>query len=92
MRGAINKLRHLIEGEKSSFPEDVLQGLVDRLARTMRQLAVIAINDAQSVGGRAKQIANATEALNKGDSDAAERKAGNGIEHYRAAGRALGTQ
>ena len=53
--------------------------------RATRQVAVAAINDAISAGGKQLQTARANEDLAGGDSDVAAGQFGSGIEHYREA-------
>ena len=82
-KDAVNQLRDLIKGKKSSISDMTLQSFVDRIVAVDRLLAVVAIADA--TGGDSKDIAKANDELGKGDNETAKGKYDSGIEHYRNA-------
>ena len=81
----VTKLCELIRHEESSITDAELQGWVDRIVEADRLLAVVAIQDAVHAGVAQKKIDQARKELAKGDSEAADDKCGDGIEHYRQA-------
>src|SRR5262249_47779892 len=86
-KDAVNELRDLIEEKKSPIPNATLQGFIDRMVKSDRLLALVAINEAIAAHGDQKAIDSAQAELGKGDSDVAAGKYDSGIEHYRQAWR-----
>ena len=69
----------------SSIPETIVRGLISRIVCADRILAQVAINDAVSHGGNAKDIAKAKKKLADGDHDALKKKYEGAIEDYEEA-------
>lgn len=85
LKDAVNKLGELLKNKKSSISDSALQGLIDRIVKSARELAQTAINDAIAAGGSPKDIGRANEEISKGDSDVAAGKYESAVEHYRNA-------
>ncbi len=83
---AVKKLLDLIKDKKSTVPDAPLQGFVDRLVKADRDLATIAISDAQQeVQPDQKKIAKANAALAEGDAAAVGGKPDKAIDDYKKA-------
>jgi hypothetical protein len=82
---AVKKLCGLIKDKKSSIPDALLQGFVERIIRAARLLASVVIQDVTKAGAAQKKIAEAEAELAKGDSEVANGGCDEGIEHYRNA-------
>ena len=65
----------------------VLQGIIDRIVRCDRVLAVICVQDAAAAGLKAKKVAEDLAQVAQGDDQAAKGHYENAIEHYRNAWR-----
>lgn len=79
---AVDKLRQMMRGRRSSIPNSVLQGFIDRIVTADRLLALTAIDDASALGGRQDKVSQAREYLADGDDDAREGRPASAIEHY----------
>jgi hypothetical protein len=65
--------------------QELLDGLIDRIVRACRLLALVAIQDAGNEGVAPKKISAAQKELAKGDSEALNGNCGDEIAHYREA-------
>jgi hypothetical protein len=79
---AIDWLLQLMS-ERTSASAELLQVLVDRIARVELELVQVAIEDAKAATGDQSELAKAIEEFNKGD--VAKVKTKNDVDHYRAA-------
>jgi hypothetical protein len=84
-KDAAIKLCDLIKSPRSTIPDAVLQGFLERIVKSDRLLAQVAINEAIVAQVAAKKIAEAQKELAKGDEEATDGKCGDGIERYRQA-------
>jgi len=73
------QLRALINDTKSTVPDEIVQGFIDRIMEADRLLAVVAI------AGSTKNIAKAIVELGKGDSEYARGRYDHAIDHYKNA-------
>jgi len=83
-RDATHKLCELTE-KQSTVPAKLSGDWIRRITAVNRLLSVVAIQDATAVGAARKKMEEANEELAKGDSDEANPKCGDGIEHYKNA-------
>ncbi len=81
----VEELCELIKHKSSSVPDAVLQGFIDRIVKSDRLLASIAIQDAIAAGVAAKRIKEAQKELAEGDEELAEGECDEGIEDYKDA-------
>jgi immune inhibitor A len=81
----VEKLEQLIKDRKSTVPKATLQNFIDRLLRSDRLLAVVAINEALAAGAAPKELDWAQEVLAKADAYAAVGRFSDAIEGYRIA-------
>jgi DNA-binding beta-propeller fold protein YncE len=81
---AVAMLMELRDGNDSGLPPEVLQSYIDRLVASDRELATIAIAEAQAGGGNAGKIEAANAELSKGDTKAVKNDP-DAIEHYKNA-------
>jgi hypothetical protein len=79
---AVHELVERIRDKDSGIPGAVWQGFVDRIVKSDRLLAEVAISDAVAMGGRAKEIAKAKRELMRGDKRVAARRFESAIESY----------
>jgi len=63
----------------------VLQGFIDRIVKSDRLLALVAVNDAIAAHGNQKEVDKARVELSQGDRDIATGKYESGIEDYHEA-------
>jgi hypothetical protein len=82
-KAAVQDLRLLMADESSLASAAELRGLITRIARAERLLAMVAIHDAGSNAGKPKQLAQALEEVTKGDTEVAGGQYEAGIAHYR---------
>jgi hypothetical protein len=83
----VSELWEIIESRRCPIDRAVLQGMIDRIVKSDRLLAVISIQDAVRVGLNARKIGEALAMVAKGDREAAAGHYANAIEHYRNAWR-----
>jgi hypothetical protein len=81
----VQKFEEVINAKKSTISKVVLRNFVDRIVRSDRLLAVVAINEAVAAGGDPRQIALAQKELARGDAYAAAGRMSDAIEGYRIA-------
>jgi hypothetical protein len=84
-KAAANKLRELINDQKSTLDKIRLQQNINGLVNVDRQLAQIAIDDAIRRNGKANEIRNAQDELAKGDADRGNGKSDSIFDHYKNA-------
>jgi len=84
---AAGKLAEIMEAKGCPVEAAVLQGLIDRIVRCDRLLAMISIQDAANAGLNAKKVAQDYGLVAKGDREADTGHYANAIEHYRNAWR-----
>ena len=82
---AVRNLCQLARTGRSSLPQGVLQGFIDRLVQADRLLAVVAIEDAIAAGVRPQKIEQAERWVARGDADAADEFCRGGLQEYRQA-------
>lgn len=85
LKQAVHELGELIMDENSSVPDAALQGIIDRLVRVARLLAVVSIQDAIAAGVNPGKIADDNREVVKGDDDASAGRFESAIQHYRNA-------
>ena len=78
-KAAVMQLRALINDRKSTVPDAIVQGFIDRIVGADRLLAVVAIADST------KNTAKANEELRKGDNELAKGHYDRAIDHYKNA-------
>jgi hypothetical protein len=81
----VEKLQQVIKSKRSEILKATLQNFIDRLLRSDRLLAVVAINEAIAAGGNPMGIALAQKELARGDAYAAAGRLSDAIEGYRIA-------
>ncbi len=84
---AANKLAEIMESKDCPVDPAVLQGLIDRIVRCDRLLAVISVQEAANAGLNPRKVEQDLAMVAKGDSEAAAGHCANAIEHYRNAWR-----
>src|SRR6185436_11938437 len=89
-REGVQKLQELIKDKKNTIPDDTLLGFIHCFTGVDRQLAVTAIDEAATNGGKPEKIAKARREVAKGDEDAADGKYDHAIEHYKHAWKQTG--
>jgi hypothetical protein len=82
---AARNLCQLTRDRKSGLSDAVVEGLVDRLVRADRLLAIVAIEDAVAAGVREQKIEQAQKWVARGDADAAHELCRGGLQEYRQA-------
>lgn len=82
---SVHELLELVKSRKSLIPDATLRGFINRIVKSDRLLAEVAIRDATLASGDAKKIAKAGKELLKGDEDVAEGKDDDAISDYRDA-------
>jgi hypothetical protein len=82
---AVHELEELKKDRNSSIPDAVAQGFIDRIVKSDRLLAEIAIDEAEVAGLSPKKIEEDRKELAKGDEDATAGKYDEAIGHYRNA-------
>jgi hypothetical protein len=82
---AVKKLQHLLKDKKSDIPDATLLAFIQCFTSVDRQLAVIAVDEAEAAGVQPKKIAQDRKEIEKGDEEAARGKYDKAIEHYRHA-------
>ncbi len=82
---AVRNLCQLTRDRKSGLSDAVVEGLVDRLVRADRLLAIVAIEDAVAAGVRDQKIEQAQKWVARGDADAAHELCRGGLQEYRQA-------
>lgn len=81
-RQVASRLRELLDDSLSASANAALRDVLNRLLRSDRLLAVVALNEAIASGGNARLISKATDELAAGDADAAQGKYGTAAQHY----------
>ena len=84
---AAKSLQDIMDSKKCPVDPAVLQGLIDRIVKCDRLLAIISIQDAATAGLSPKKVAEDLALVAKGDREAAAGHYANAIEHYRNAWR-----
>lgn len=84
---AAKELGVIIASKNCPVEPAVLQGLINRILKADRLLAMISIEEAAAAGLNAKKIAEDLAEVAKGDEKAAAGNYANAIEHYRNAWR-----
>lgn len=84
---AANDLEGILYAKKCPLDPAILQGLLGRIAKSDRLLAVISIQEAASAGLKPQKIAQDLELLARGDAEVAAGHYAKGIEFYRNAWR-----
>jgi hypothetical protein len=82
---AVQKLEEVIKNLKSTIPKATLQNFIDRILRSDRLLAVVALSEAVAAGGNPTQIGLAQKELARADAYAAGGRFSDAIEGYRIA-------
>jgi hypothetical protein len=80
-KAAVHELAQLLDQKHSSVDPDRLQNLIDRIVKSTRLLAVIAIQD----GADPKRFSQANGEVAAGDADISAGQYEPGIDHYRDA-------
>lgn len=84
-KNAVNTLTWILRDRRTSLPKETIQEYIDILVKVDRRLAEIAIEDAIAQSGRARDIARAQDALERGDRLATYGRLEAAIEQYRNA-------
>jgi hypothetical protein len=84
---AANMLDVIKSSRQCPVDPAILQGLITRILKSDRLLAIISIQEATSAGLNARKIAAALAEVAKGDEEAVAGRFANAIEHYRNAWR-----
>jgi len=84
---AANDLEGILYANRSPLDPAILEGLLCRIAKSDRLLAIISIQDAANAGLKPKKIAEDLALVAKGDSEVAAGHYAKGIEFYRNAWR-----
>ena len=84
---AAKTMAEILDTKGCPVDSAVLQGLIDRIVRCDRLLAVISIQEAANAGLNAKKVAEDLAMVAKGDEAAGQGHYANAIEHYRNAWR-----
>jgi len=82
---AVNTLGDIMSSKDCPVDPGVLQGLIDRIVKSARLLAVISIREAAAAGLNPKKVAEDLAMVAKGDAEADNGHYANAIEHYRNA-------
>ncbi|HSU57555.1 MAG TPA: LamG-like jellyroll fold domain-containing protein, partial [Candidatus Dormibacteraeota bacterium] len=84
-KAAVQELAHLLKQKQSSVDSTVLLTAINRILKSDRLLAAVAIADALAGGADASSLARATDELAQGDFDVGDGQFESGISHYRNA-------
>jgi hypothetical protein len=84
---AAKTLADIMDSKGCPVDSAVLQGLIDRIVKCDRLLAVISIQEAAAAGLNPKKVAEDLAMVAKGDAEAEKGQYANAIEHYRNAWR-----
>jgi hypothetical protein len=84
-KSAVQELARLTDQKHSSVDPDQLQNLIDRIVKSTRLLAVIAIQDAITASADPKRLGQASDEVAAGDADTSAGQYEPGIAHYRDA-------
>jgi hypothetical protein len=79
---AVNRLRDLMNEQKTASPLLILQSFVDQIRNTDRGLASQAIQEATLTGAGQATIGRAQDELSKGDADTTLGHSDSAIDHY----------
>ena len=82
---AVRELVEIIRYRKSGIPQAVAQGLIDRLVKCDRLLAVVSLEDAVKAGASKNKLAKMLKQMAEGDEDAAANEPVQAIHDYWAA-------
>jgi hypothetical protein len=82
---AVRDLEELLGPRRRDLPPNTVQELMARLVKCDRLLAVVRILEAASAGANPKEVAADLEEVARGDSDAAQGRPAQAVEHYRNA-------
>lgn len=81
------RLQEIMESKQCPVAPAVLLGLIERIVKCDRLLAMICIEEAARAGLHPRKVAEDVEMVAKGDSETAKGHYANAIEHYRNAWR-----
>jgi hypothetical protein len=84
-KAALQELSRLLKEKHSPLDDELVQDLINRIAKSDRLLATIAIQDALASGIDPKRLAQATDEVAAGDADVGDAQYESGIAHYRDA-------
>jgi hypothetical protein len=84
-KDTVHKLSELIKNKRSTIPDAVIQGLIERVVRADRLISSVAIQDAIDSSAAQKKIAEAEKKLAEGDSEATDGNCDKAIERYQQA-------
>jgi hypothetical protein len=82
---SVHELAELLKHNSSSIPAPTLQGFIDRIVKSDRLLALIAINEGTASGVNPKRIAEAQSHFNKADLYASQGNFTQAVHEYREA-------
>ena len=82
---AVDELSELLRTRDGPASSGVLQGFINRIVKSDRLLALVAIQDAATGGVKPERISRAQADVAKGDAKAAEGRYAEAIRHYRDA-------
>jgi hypothetical protein len=82
---AVDELSELVRSRDGLASPGVLQGFINRIVKSDRLLALVAIQDAATGGVKPERISRAQADVAKGDAKAAGGRYAEAIRHYRDA-------